>query len=165
MRCLNLTDIIEFNKVMTNKFSKEQLEEFIRLIAADNETSYNNAVESFYVDTMGFDYEDAEDLINSIKSGNPNAIKRFIADIDNSGPHSTIGQARFALMLEAAKLGGTHMVEMHAFPAHITFRLIGVELSARVYKCPEGRGPTVTRDEALMKVDYPMVDPEIYDIH
>ena len=89
----------------------------------------------------------------------------FIADIDNSGPHSTIGQARFALMLEAAKLGGTHMVEMHAFPAHITFRLIGVELSARVYKCPEGRGPTVTRDEALMKVDYPMVDPEIYDIH
>ena len=32
---------------------------------------------------MEFDYEDAEDLINSIKSGNPNAIKRFIEDIDN----------------------------------------------------------------------------------
>lgn len=83
MTCLDLTDIIEFNKVMTNKFSKEQLEEFIRLIAADNETAYNNAVESFYVDTMEFDYEDAEDLINGIKSGNPNAIKRFIVDIDN----------------------------------------------------------------------------------
>ena len=83
MTCLDLTDIIEFNKVMTNKFSKEQLEEFIRLIAADNETAYNNAVESFYVDTMEFDYEDAEDLINSIKSGNQNAIKRFIDDIDN----------------------------------------------------------------------------------
>ena len=67
MTYLDLTDIIEFNKVMTNKFSKEQLEEFIRLIAADNETAYNNAVESFYVDTMEFDYEDAEDLINSIK--------------------------------------------------------------------------------------------------
>ena len=83
MTYLDLTDIIEFNKVMTNKFSKEQIEEFIRLIAADNETAYNNAVESFYVDTMEFDYEDVEDLINSIKSGNPNAIKRFIADIDN----------------------------------------------------------------------------------
>jgi len=83
MTYLNLTDIIEFNKVMTNKFSKEQLEEFIRLIAADNENAYNNAVESFYVDIMEFDYEDAEDLINSIKSGNLNAIKRFIADIDN----------------------------------------------------------------------------------
>ena len=78
MTYLDLTDIIEFNKVMTNKFSKEQLEEFIRLIAADNENAYNNAVESFYVDTMEFDYEDAEDLINSIKSSNPNAIKRFI---------------------------------------------------------------------------------------
>jgi Glu-tRNA(Gln) amidotransferase subunit E-like FAD-binding protein len=83
MTYLDLTDIIEFNKVMTNKFSKEQLEEFIRLIAADNETAYNNAVESFYVDTMEFDYEDVEDLINSVKSGNPNAIKRFIEDIDN----------------------------------------------------------------------------------
>jgi Glu-tRNA(Gln) amidotransferase subunit E-like FAD-binding protein len=83
MTYLDLTDIIEFNKVMTNKFSKEQLEEFIRLIAADNEISYNNAVESFYVDTMEFDYEDVEDLINSVKSGNPNAIKRFIEDIDN----------------------------------------------------------------------------------
>jgi len=83
MSYLDLGDIIAFNKVMTNKFSKEQLEEFIRLIAADNETAYNNAVESFYVDTMEFDYEDVEDLINSIKSSNPNAIKRFIADIDN----------------------------------------------------------------------------------
>lgn len=83
MTYLGLIDIIEFNKVMTNKFSKEQLEEFIRLIAADNETAYNNAVELFYIDTMEFDYEDVEDLINNIKSGNPTAIKRFIEDIDN----------------------------------------------------------------------------------
>jgi hypothetical protein len=37
--------------------------------------------------------------------------------------------------------------------------MLGVALSGRAYKCPVGKGPIVTNDEALLKRDFPLVDP------
>ncbi len=84
----------------------------------------------------------------------------FIRDLDNPTGYSTIHSARFNLKLQAANLGATHIVEMHATTIRISFRLLGVSLSARAYKCPLGKGPLMTSEDAKLKVDFPMMDPE-----
>ena len=33
----------------------------------------------------------------------------FIADVDNNGPYSTVGMARFNLKHQAAQMGATHL--------------------------------------------------------
>ena len=48
---------------------------------------------------------------------------------------------------------------MHAYPVRMIGRMLGVALSGRAYKCPVGKGPIVTNDEALLKRDFPLVDP------
>ncbi len=84
----------------------------------------------------------------------------FIADVDNHGPYSTVQSARFNLKKQSAALGATHLVEKYAHTAHISYRLLGVVLSGRAYKCPIGKGPKVNNDEGKLKYDFPMMDPE-----
>lgn len=84
----------------------------------------------------------------------------FIADVDNNGPYSTVGMARFNLKHQAAQMGATHLVEKYAHTEHISFKLLGVVLSGRAYKCPAGKGPIVNNENGKLQYDFPMTDPE-----
>ncbi|SFS38172.1 hypothetical protein SAMN02910357_00432 [Succinivibrio dextrinosolvens] len=84
----------------------------------------------------------------------------FIADVDNSGPYSTVHMARFNLKHQAAQMGATHLVEKYAYTSHITFKLLGVVLSGRAYKCPAGKGPILDNEKGKLQYDFPMTDPE-----
>lgn len=82
----------------------------------------------------------------------------FLGDVDTAGS-ANIENARFFLKRDVALKGGTHLVEMHAYPVRMIGRMLGVALYGRAYKCPVGKGPIVTNDEALLKRDFPLVDP------
>ena len=84
----------------------------------------------------------------------------FIADVDNSGPYATVHMARFNLKHQAAQMGATHLVEKYAYTAHISFKLLGVVLSGRAYKCPAGKGPILDNEKGKLQYDFPMTDPE-----
>lgn len=79
----------------------------------------------------------------------------FLGDVD-VGPRATIQGARAELKLEAAKLGGTHLVETHAYAGLIGFYPdFGVGLSGRAYKCPVGLGPKVSNEKGEIQFEMP----------
>lgn len=89
----------------------------------------------------------------------------FIKDIDSNAA-ARIESARFELKMKAASLQGTHIVETHAFPTRLIGRTVGVVLSARVYRCPLGKGPVLAAPESLTKtpdinIDYMLDDDDI----
>ena len=89
----------------------------------------------------------------------------FIKDIDSNAA-ARIESARFELKMKADSIGGTHIVETHAYPTRLIGRTVGVVLSARVYKCPLGKGPLVASEESLTKtpdinIDYMLDDDDI----
>lgn len=82
----------------------------------------------------------------------------FLGNVD-TGARGTIQNARFELKLDTARLGGTHLVETHAYSALIGFYPdFGVALSGRAYLCPEGKGPKVVSPQALL----PTPDNNLY---
>lgn len=83
----------------------------------------------------------------------------FIADVDTSAPFAHIDNARFSLKMQVAKLGGTHLVETHVYPLPLTRRMLGVGMSGKAYKCPQGKGPVVSDERALLHRDFPLVNP------
>ncbi len=78
----------------------------------------------------------------------------FLGDVD-VGVRANIENARFELLYKASLLNATHLVETHAYAGAVTYRLVGVALSGRAYKCPQGLGPILTKDEAKIKFDIP----------
>lgn len=89
----------------------------------------------------------------------------FIKDIDSNAA-ARIENARFELKMKAESIGGTHIVETHAYPTRLIGRSVGVVLSARVYKCPLGKGPLVASEGSLTKtpdinIDYMLDDDDI----
>ncbi|MBP5244263.1 MAG: hypothetical protein J6Z28_06045 [Succinivibrio sp.] len=103
-----------------------------------------------------------QEAANKIITALPTEVEgcTFIADVDNSGPYSTVPMARFNLKHQAAQLGATHLVEKYAYTAHITYKLLGVVLSGRAYKCPLGKGPIMNNEAGKLQYDFPMTDPE-----
>lgn len=73
---------------------------------------------------------------------------QFLGNVD-TGARATIANARFDLQLQTAALGGTHLVETHAYSALLGFRDIGVALSGRAYKCPLDHKLSANHEELL----------------
>ncbi len=90
----------------------------------------------------------------------PTEVKgcEFLRDIDTGGAYATIGQARFLLKRQAYLDRATHIVETHAWPGLISPRFIGVGLSGREYRCPEGAGPKVENPKAEIVYEIPSYD-------
>lgn len=76
----------------------------------------------------------------------------FLGNVD-AAPRGTIENARFEIQYAAAQLGATHVVETHAYAGNITRQLLGVGLSGRAYRCPEGAGPRTTAADARLRFD------------
>ena len=97
---------------------------------------------------------------NAVMTALPQEVTgcKFLADVDTSGARAAIGAARFSLKYETSKLGGTHLVETHAWPGILTHGMIGVGLSGRAYKCSDGLGPKTENPEAQLKYDIPSWD-------
>lgn len=79
---MRLEDIFELANELDdeNKFTKEQWENIVNIMFS-TDTLFNGAVEHFYVDMLGFDYDDCENLVTDIQNGNGNAIERFVDDV------------------------------------------------------------------------------------
>ncbi len=101
------------------------------------------------------------DSANRVITALPTEVEgcTFLADLDNSSPYVTVASARFNLKKQASKIGATHLVEKYAYTQHISYRLLGVVLSGRAYKCPLGKGPLINNEEGKLKYDFPMNDP------
>lgn len=85
----------------------------------------------------------------------------FLGNVD-TGARGTINSARFELKLDVSALGGTHLVETHAYSALIGFYPdFGVALSGRAYLCPEGKGPIVSSKKAFLET--PTENLRIYE--
>lgn len=107
---------------------------------------------------------------NKIVTALPEEVKgcEFIRDIDTPSAYASIGQARFALKYKAFDDKATHIVETHAWPGLISPRFIGVGLSAREYRCAEGKGPKTAKPGAEITYEIPSYDmlfpdDEIFD--
>lgn len=79
----------------------------------------------------------------------------FLGDVDTPGALAMMEQARFELKMRASKLGATHLVETFVYPGVLTRSLLGVGLSGRAYKCPEGKGPLVASKGAQKEYEIP----------
>jgi len=79
---MKLSELFVLNNHLSksNRFTFDQWEEIIDN-AFSYDKSFDNAVESFYTDILGFDYNDAEDLITDIQNGDGDGFERFINDI------------------------------------------------------------------------------------
>ena len=85
----------------------------------------------------------------------------FLGNVD-TGARGTINNARFELKLDVSALGGTHLVETHAYSALIGFYPdFGVALSGRADWCPEGKGPIVSSKKAFL--DTPTENLRMYE--
>lgn len=102
----------------------------------------------------------AKQIITSM----PNEVAgcTFIADIDTHGSAMMDG-ARFFLKLEASKLGATHVVEQFAYPVLIGPQVIGVALTGRAYRCPQGLGPKLEENKAYLQFEIPSTDQILGD--
>lgn len=88
----------------------------------------------------------------------------FLGNVDTA-PRITAENARFDLKLKAASLGATHVTESYAF-AQLINRLspdVGVALSGRAYRCPEGLGPIINSEDAKARVPYNLPQPTLND--
>lgn len=81
----------------------------------------------------------------------------FIKDIDSYSSINMEG-ARFQLKLKAAGYNATHVVETFAIPTVITRTTLGVSLSGRAYRCPEGKGPKTAAATAEIQYEIPAAD-------
>ena len=86
----------------------------------------------------------------------------FINDVDSYSSISMSG-ARFQLKLAAAKLNATHIVETFAVPTVITRSILGVSLSGRAYRCPQGKGPKMAAANAETQYDIPSAESVMGD--
>ncbi len=86
----------------------------------------------------------------------------FLDDVDVD-PRLLISQARFEEKLKAAKLGATHVVEVHAYPGIINIHTLGVGLSGRAYRCPLGKGPKVADEQSELALDTTPYEHFLYD--
>ncbi len=79
----------------------------------------------------------------------------FLGDVDTSGALAMMEQARFELKMKASRLGATHLVETFVYPGVLTRSILGVGLSGRAYKCPEGKGPLTANASAQKQYEIP----------
>lgn len=80
----------------------------------------------------------------------------FLGNVD-TGVLGNIQTARFQLQYDASKLGATHLVETHAYAGALTFNMVGVALSGRAYKCPDGLGPKLPNKKGQLEFEIPPV--------
>lgn len=86
----------------------------------------------------------------------------FLGNFETT-PRATIENARYDLKLIAVRRGGTHIVEQQAY-ADLMNRLsddMGIAISARIYKCPVGKGSTVDNPAARVKLEYDLPQPSV----
>lgn len=86
----------------------------------------------------------------------------FLGNFETS-PRATIENARYDLKLITVRRGGTHMVERYAY-ADLMNRLsddMGIAITARIYKCPAGKGSTVDNPASRVKLEYDLPQPSV----
>lgn len=79
---MNIKTIFDLNYDLSkeNQLTKNQWQEIIDY-SFRNDKHFNNNVEYFYTEYLGFDIEDCEDLITDIEHGDGDAFERFLDDI------------------------------------------------------------------------------------
>lgn len=88
----------------------------------------------------------------------------FLGNVDTA-PRMTIENARFDLKLKAASIGATHIIESYAY-AQLLNRLssdVGIALSGRAYRCPEGLGPITNETKGQARIPYNLPQPTLND--
>lgn len=75
----------------------------------------------------------------------------FLGNVDNNTGYMNVENARFNLQMKVADLGGTHLVEIYAYPVRVTRHFYGVAVSGRAYKCPLGKGPILPSESNVGK--------------
>lgn len=86
----------------------------------------------------------------------------FLGNFETT-PRATIENARYDLKLITVRRGGTHMVERYAY-ADLMNRLsddMGIAITARIYKCPAGKGSTVDNPASRVKLEYDLPQPSV----
>lgn len=86
----------------------------------------------------------------------------FLGNFETT-PRATIENARYDLKLITVRRGGTHMVERYAY-ADLMNRLsddMGIAITARIYKCPSGKGSTVDNPASRVKLEYDLPQPSV----
>ena len=78
----------------------------------------------------------------------------FVGNVDIEG-RAVIQTARLELKIETARLGGTHVVETHAYATLLVPHMLGVAVSGRAYKCPPGKGPKLPSEHAEIPYEQP----------
>lgn len=78
---MNIINIIQLNKLLSKKFTHEQLINIIG-ICYDKDNNFNKHVVKFYNDVLEFDDNDTNDLIYDICNGYNDAFIRFAEDIN-----------------------------------------------------------------------------------
>lgn len=105
-----------------------------------------------------------ESAAEAVISSPASAVKhcQFLEEIDTIA-RATIGNARYELKSKAAALGATHVVELYAYaePFNSFSWDLGVALTGRAYRCPQGTGPLDDDPDALKSLPYDMPHPEV----
>lgn len=105
-----------------------------------------------------------EAMANQVITALPSEVEgcTFLGNVD-ADARFMIGQARFDLKLQAARLGATHLVETFAYARQMSNLTceIGVALSGRAYKCPIGKGPIVENPKAQATLPYDLPNPQV----
>ena len=86
----------------------------------------------------------------------------FLGNFETT-PRATIENARYDLKLITVRRGGTHMVERYAY-ADLMNRLsddMGIAITARIYKCPAGKGSTIDNPASRVKLEYDLPQPSV----
>lgn len=62
----------------------------------------------------------------------------------------SLNEARFELKRKVTELGGTHLVETHAYPYDTVNDDIGIGLAGDAYKCPLEKGPKKSSLQSML---------------
>lgn len=86
----------------------------------------------------------------------------FIGNIDTP-PRYTIETARHDLLVRAASIGATHVIENYAYATALNrFSMEqGIAISGRAYMCPNGRGPIINNPRGYVHLQYDLPHPEV----
>lgn len=86
----------------------------------------------------------------------------FIGNIDTP-PRYTIDNARYDLLVRAASIGATHVVENYAYATALSrFNMEqGIALSGRAYMCPNNTGPIINNPRGMVHLQYDLPHPEV----
>lgn len=106
------------------------------------------------------EHEDMRLVVNAAEDQVKGCL--FLGNFETT-PRATIENARYDLKLITVRRGGTHMVERYAY-ADLMNRLsddMGIAITARIYKCPAGKGSTVDNPASRVKLEYDLPQPSV----